>query len=410
MLAAALAFLAAQAVEAPVERLLLTVPEEYASLKVHPSFAPNGARAAVRVDLEDGRSLIVLDGTISAPHAYVSAPVFSDDGAHVAWAWGDRKGKDREEWEILVNGKRLKKWDWVGPIVFQPGGSEVAYFAANDIKLGREGYYEGGDYACVWGKKKEDGFSDAGWQAPQWTADGKKIAFLASKPGGAIVHVDGKNFGPFPWASGLTWSADGKDAAWGCVDSSFKSRIWIGKKSFGEGYDAVGAPALGPGGALAYLASVRGKFALVFRDELMPGTYDDLGTPCISPDGKRVAVAANQGRKQEEYGMSWVAPAWMDGAEVWREAEDDASVCFLVADGKKVGADWQRVVLPFFSPDSRHVAARVRGADGWHLVVDERASPVYDAVGSPRFAPDGAAIEFGARRGREVLWVRWPVP
>ena len=76
-------------------------------------------------------------------------------------------------------------------------------------------------------------------------------------------------------------------------------------------------------------------------------------------------------------------------------------------DGKRLGAEWERVVRPFFSPDGRRVAARVHAADGWRLQLDDRATPAYDEVLDPRFAADGA-LEFGARRGRTLLLVRVP--
>jgi hypothetical protein len=65
------------------------------------------------------------------------------------------------------------------------------------------------------------------------------------------------------------------------------------------------------------------------------------------------------------------------------------------------------VIAPMFSHDSRRVAARVREKDGWRVVLDAQASAPYDEVGGLRFTADGSAVEFGARRGREVLRVRF---
>lgn len=392
-----------------VERLLLTVPEQFALGTLDPAFAPGGARVAFTADLDDGRAVVFSEGAVSEPHDFVHVPRFSADGQHVAWVWGNRIKKDHEEWELMLDGKRVKKADWIGAVVFAPVGSDYAVWTGDDVRIDGDGDYAGGEYTCTWGKKKADGYSDAPWQDPQWSADGKHLGFIAVKPSRMMAVLDGKESGPYSFAMGFTWSTDGKTAAWSARENYERILIYSGKKSYGQEYESVGAPALGPGGVMAYLASTRGRRVLVFRDAMVPGFYDDLGTPCVSADGKQVVVAANQGRKDERSGW-FFDNSWMDGALTWKEDEaavaKAGSVCFLVLNGNKLGTDWWRVVRPFFSPDARHVAARARNADGWQVLLDDRASPAYDRVDSLRFSDDGKFLEFGARRGRELLWVR----
>jgi hypothetical protein len=392
-----------------VERSLLTVPEEYKEGTLRPSFAPNGTRVALAVDGKDGRGIILADGVASEPHDFVNTPQFSADGKHLAWVWGNLTEKDREEWELFLDGKRVKKADWIGNLVFAPVGDDYAYWSGEDVRRDNDWYSERGEYTCTWGKKKADGFSRPPWQDPIWSADGKHLGFVGSKPSRTMVVVDGKEFGPYSFASGFTWSPDGKTAAWSAMEGWERTLIYTGKKSFGKEHESVGTPALGADGAMAYLATVRGRATLVFRDLIVPGAYDDLGTPAISPDGKRVVVAANNGRPQEAGGW-YVDNAWMDGALNWQEDEAAlaaaGSACFMVLDGKKIGGDWWRVVRPFFSPDSRRVAARARSAAGWHVLLDDRASAAYDDVQRLRFSSDGKLLEFGARRGMELLWVQ----
>jgi len=397
---------------AAVERPVGSVPEAYAVESLQLAFAPDGSRAAFSAALPDYNVVIVSDGIASEPHQFARAPRFSADGKHVAWVWGDRRAKDREEWELLVDGKRVKKADWIGQVSFAPVGEDYAVWTGKDVRWSEQNGYQGGEYTCSWGKKKADGYSGQPWQDPQWSADGRHLGFIAVKPSRMMAVVDGKEFGPYNFAAGFAWSPDGKTAAWSALEGYERTQIFVGKKVFGEDYESVGAPALGPDGALAYLASIRGRRALVFREVVVPGYYDELGTPAVSPDGKRVAVAANLGRHEEDGG--WIVDnGWMDGGEYWREdpaAQAAAgSACFLVVDGLKVGGDWWRVIRPQFSPDSRHVAARARSAEGWQILLDGGASPAYDAVDVPRFSADGKHLEFGARRGRELLWVRLAV-
>lgn len=392
-----------------VERSLFTVPEQFADATLRPAFAPNGSRAAAAADLAGGRGVIIADGTVSEPWDFVLTPRYSADGKRLAWVWGNRRLKDREEWELMLDGKRVKKADWIGAVVFAPVGEDYAVWTGDDVRIGEDGDYEGGEYTCSWGKKKADGYSGAPWQDPQWSADGKHLGFVAVKPSRMMAVLDGKEFGPYSYAAGFTWSPDGKSAAWSAMENYERTLVYSGKKSFGQDYESVGAPALGPDGAMAYLATTRGRRALVFRDAIVPGFYDDLGTPAVSPDGQRVVVAANKGRTSED-GRWFLDNAWMDGALVWKEDEaalaKAGSACFLVLDGVKLGGDWWRVVLPKFSPDSKHVAARAKNADGWQVLLDDRASPAYDEVDAPRFSADGKFLEFGARRGRELLWVK----
>ena len=49
-----------------------------------------------------------------------------------------------------------------------------------------------------------------------------------------MAVCDGKEFGPFDWAAGFTWSPDGKTAAWAGMKDWGETLIYVGKKSFGE--------------------------------------------------------------------------------------------------------------------------------------------------------------------------------
>ncbi|MDA1260416.1 MAG: hypothetical protein O3A20_07310 [Planctomycetota bacterium] len=408
------------------ERVLLEVPEAASASVQGCAVSPTGDRAICVLGFSDDLAALYGHGIgenevgTSDRHRYVSTPQFSEDGAHLAWSWGDPKGKKTEEWEIWLDGKRLKTWDWIGSWSFSSRG-ELAYQAADGLEISKEAWYQGGDYYVVRGKKKSSKYSNFGPTTPLWSPDGKKLAFHASKPSGSHVVVDGKEFGPYSWVQSICWMDDGKNLVWSAMNSEGKTHIIAGKQEYGGERESVGAPASG-GGSLAYLYASNNRRGLIFRDAVVPGLYDDLGTPAVSPDGAHVAVAAARGREAVEAGWIMVDPSWMDGAMTRNEVNEEASEsgetqgaeasaskqgCYLLVDGKRVGEEWLRVVRPFFSPDSQHVAVRVLSRDGWHVQRDGRATAAYDEVVAPRFTADGA-LEFGARRGRTILFARVP--
>lgn len=431
----ALVLTLAQAAAAPLtveERLLFAIPDQLSFASIHAVFASSGDRAVCVLGREDGLSQYYGLGFgeaalgASAPHRFVAVPAFAPDGS-LAWAWGDEADRDAQTWELWQDGKKLKSWDWIGALAFSSAG-ELAYQAGEDVRLTADLWDERGDFYMIRGKKKSAKYRFSWMGAPAWSPDGKRLAFVAAKPNGSVVVVDGKESDAFQWVQGLRWSADSKEVVFAATDDEGRSRIVRGKKEYGLEREAVGAPATG-GGALAYLYASKGRRGVVFRDEALPGLYDALGTPAVSADGMRIAVAAARDLGRADNGWVFVDPSWMDGTMTAEEAAaavaapdaapaatpDDAPQaaasrgpkCFLVVDGRPRPGEWLRVMRPSFSPDGARLAARVRDCEGWHLLLDERVTGAYEQISEPRFAADGALL-FGARRGRELLAVRIP--
>lgn len=65
------------------------------------------------------------------------------------------------------------------------------------------------------------------------------------------------------------------------------------------------------------------------------------------------------------------------------------------------GDEWLEVRDLAWSDDGKHFAYVARSDQGWHLVVDERASAAFDLLGAPRFL--GEEVQLAARRGRHLL-------
>jgi hypothetical protein len=72
----------------------------------------------------------------------------------------------------------------------------------------------------------------------------------------------------------------------------------------------------------------------------------------------------------------------------------------VVVDGTPWAESFDMVWPPVFSPDGRHVAARVKQADRWRIVVDGRPLPeAYTTAWDPVFSPDGKYLLVRAVEG-----------
>lgn len=193
----ALLLLAApQAEPLPVEeRVLLEVPAELAATAIRAAVSPTGDRAAAWLRREDGSCVLYGSGCAADapdavgtgdPHAWASLPRFSPDGVHLAWSWSDPRAKERDVWEMWLDGKRLKSWDWIGEFRFSARG-ELAYQAADGVERDADRWTPQGDFVVMRGKKKSAEYTGFGGHAPLWSPDGKRLAFLAQAeriPGG----------------------------------------------------------------------------------------------------------------------------------------------------------------------------------------------------------------------------------
>jgi hypothetical protein len=414
--------------------LAVTIPSDYAPTADF-RFSPDGQRLAyVALDAE-GKSVVVIDGEAEKGRDYVNAPVFSADGKHVAWSSGDRAGKKAEKWHAYLDGKKQKQYSWVGPVVMDESGKKIAYWAGKGVKLASQGWYTGGDYFVVYGKKKLGKTNGQPEWAPALSRDGKEVAWSVLEGVYRVFH-DKDEFGPYQWVSGLVWSADGKHLAWQAAEMDqgggmgdpmadpmgggfpggmpqMQGAIYLDGEQVKHDFETVASPAIGPKGKhLAFVAQDDGKVTVVHDDQAWKSRWDMLGTPVLGPKGKRVAVIANLGMSAAASGMPMLDTGWLDGMEFgeWDEQSgtmkkrQPAGECWLVVDDEKIGKAYLRALFPVWGPKGKHVAFRAQVEGGWKLVVDEQESDTFDAVGMPMFRADGKVVGFGARKGAEIWW------
>ncbi|HYL11749.1 MAG TPA: hypothetical protein VEV41_01865 [Terriglobales bacterium] len=108
--------------------------------------------------------------------------------------------------------------------------------------------------------------------------------------------------------------------------------------------------------------------------------YDAIGegAPIFSPDGKRVAYAAQKGAK-----------------------------LFVVVDGK-AGAEYDTIGggTLVFSPDGKRVAYGARKGANWLVVVDGQEGAEYAWIGTLSFSP-GGVLEYLATKEESLYRIRY---
>ncbi len=125
----------------PEEEHLFTIPEGHKQVN-QVVFSPDGKRFAYAARAAGG-SLIVVDGQAGTPSTFADSPMFSADGKHVVYRAGKRVRK-AERWWIVLDGKKLKTYDWVGEPAISATG-KVAYWMGTGVRLGGPmGAYSGG--------------------------------------------------------------------------------------------------------------------------------------------------------------------------------------------------------------------------------------------------------------------------
>lgn len=428
------AFQAPAAPEPFVERLAYTQEAGTAVTSFH--FSSDGTRLAVF--FHDGeKTQMILDGeAVDKGHDYFAGPVFSADSKHVGWAHGDRKGK-KEKWQVLLNDKKVGSYDWAGLLTISDNGN-LGYWSGKGVKLSNEGWYTGGKYTLMVGKKKSGETRQSPATPPLLSDKGKLIGYTALDQG-YLIYLGKEEIGPFMWVSGMTATPDGKAVAWtatsmpdgsgdmgfggmapgGSGMPKFRGEAYLdGKIVSGEEDESCASPTLSADGRkLAYIIQRNDEVSVSVSGQTWKVRAGSASSPVFSPDGKKVAVVLDHGTASTTLGMPDLNTRWLDGMDEAAMDESGAWVlrkpdgeCFLYIDGQKALGPFKRAVLPVWSPDSEQVALRVQTDDGWIVVVGKTESPTYTSVGTPVFSSDGSKIAFGAQDGQEVWWKVMELP
>jgi hypothetical protein len=393
------------------------MPVANISRQIGLQFSPHGGHLIFGAVVNNRMARLVVDGVfIGNDDLAPVPPVFTRDGSRFAWVAEEKKLLSSKQWVVLDGraGQRFDGIDRNGTLGFSPDGGHLAYAAK-----------QGGAWHPV-----RDGEVGPGFDAVAplvFNRDGSRLAHFAAKGRNAFVVVDGVAGPMFDRVDGVLFSPDGVRLTYAALAGTQSHAVV--DDVLGPGCDELIAPAFSSDSRhVAYLARegdiwrevVDGQFSAPFdditpfkmlRESVLAGmptfvaaegdahptfaarrgplwamcrggqpgrSYDDISTWELSPNGRRLAVAAR-------LGDHWHT--------VIDEQEGPAFQSILSAAGL------------LFTPDGSHVAF-VATRDGLRPCLDADVGTAFDWIGPPDFLSDDA-VRWWCLRGSELVHVTW---
>ena len=204
-----------------------------------------------------------------------------------------------------------------------------------------------------------------------WSADGKHVAWHATRGSKSMLVIDGVEGAPMDGilANRVAFSADWTHLAYAAKEGASSFVVLDGKK-LGEIYDEVdgGVSLSRDGRDVAYRARRGRKWLVVVNGRELSGEYLDVRSPVLSPDGKRVAFVGRSAKGEH-----------------------------LVVDGIQ-GPPYASVADLQFSPDGRKVACRGELGSTWHVLVDGVQGDPFNNIGHETLtlSADGKQVAYMA--------------
>jgi len=306
-------------------------------------FSPDSKRLAYVAVTHKNKQILVVDGTEGTEYDSIGDFVFSGDGRQFAYA-----AKRGRAWVLVLDGKERNLGEGeISGLEFGPESAQLAY-------VSRQNKVED----VTVGEIKGTGFDRV--SRPFFSADGKRVAYMAKRGAKKFIVSNGAEGKQYDWVGHPCFSPDGKRVAYAASQGGFldgKILPNLRYKSRGATYAIVadgieGAWFDGPlmpwiqyspdGSRVAYWVFRSNKWHLMV-DQAESFESETLGTLVFSPDSKRLANTASKDPKKKK--------------------------TFVVVDSV-AQKEYDSVMDPAFSPDSRHLIYVAGLAGKTFLVVD----------------------------------------
>lgn len=355
------------------------------------------------------KQFMVVDGKPGPAFEWIIPESVSNgpDGAHLGYLV-----QTSTETQPVIDGQPGKGFYTVNnnQIFWSPDGKRTAMGV----------HLQGGGAAMVVDGTPGNSFDSV--DAPFFSPDSKRVAYVARRAKRQFVVVDGQEQKAYDAVGRLTFSPNSKHLSYEAVVNEKCLLILDGQE--GKGYDSV---KLGPGfsadGArlVAVVAQSNNLIVVINGRESEP--YEKLvaGDFVLSPDGKRIAYAVKKGDKQLAI-IDGAAQAPFDhiSSNAMSFSPDSKRVAYVAATVAN-GADcvvldgvqqkpYEGILVgtPLFSPDSKRVAFGAKHDGKWRFVIDGVEGKAYDFIEPPAiqiFSPDSQRVAYRAATGKSPMVV-----
>lgn len=367
-------------------------------------------------DNRDGKARVFHNGCPGRAYDAVGQIALSLDGRRCAYG-ALRNGT----WRLVLDGEEGAPFSVVQNPVFSPDGLHVAYQAMS------------GERWHVVVDEKANAGTAARYSEHLFSGDSSRIAFVeddAELGQGRLVITDLEFGGPVtveervaalianPARTRIAAITD-RGAQQQVITVAFDSRS---VSPVGPPWENVFGLAFGPdGAALTYRAIRDGKSYVTLNDSMAIQPPGGVVSQEIEPGGKALGAIIHNAsgvRFQRFFGAPVPEAPVFDEVEGLVYSADGRCHAYVARSGEgwslvvngKAGPIFDRSVTPQFSPDGKRVVYRAR-QDGKRFVVvadtegkTVRQHPAYEQVFPVQFTADGKSVAYGVKDGRQLAW------
>ena len=328
--------------------------------------SPDGKHHAYNLTGPGGMRAVV-DGKKGPVCSHVQGPWYDDASGVLVYRENDGKKGAFHLGESVHSG-----YERAHNPTFSADGKRNAY----GVRKGKSWY------VVIDGKLQKQAFDSVGVDMA-WSPDGTKLAYAAEKDGKQHVFVNGDPGRECIEPLRLAFNPDGSKVAYVCSAPPFSQYMVVCGDFQSPKFAVPASPGFSPSGELYYLFSPPHSFGYYVGEKLTE-------TP----------------RRVERV-------FFRDDGSVAGRVETLGRASFLILDGQPEQAFPNFRTALFAAPDRVAIHADklteqdalTRGSGREVLYFNGTETEEFDEIKHPRLLDGGQRVTFGARKGRELLWV-----